>query len=58
MNPHSFKIYSLNKHLQWITMPTYKAMTFLKNTNLAPAPKINLCGKVTHPTATSINEDP
>lgn len=39
-------------------MPTYKAMTFLKNTNLAPAPKINLCGKVTHPTATSINVDP
>lgn len=25
---------------------------------MALAPKINLCGKVTHPTATSINEDP
>lgn len=39
-------------------MPTYKAMTFLKNTNLAPAPKLNLCAKATYPIATTINEDP
>lgn len=49
-------MYSLN---------TYKAKQYLntiychsKNTNLAPALKIKLCGKVTHPTATRINEDP